>query len=60
MHLSFNLASNHLFNLTIIKATGITDIGFAQGAAQGTELILVVIANLAIGALIIYRTWKLE
>ncbi|MCE5213164.1 MAG: hypothetical protein LLF83_00380 [Methanobacterium sp.] len=44
----------------LLNAAGITNLGFAQGAAQGTELILVAIANLAIGALIIYRTWKLE
>jgi uncharacterized protein YqhQ len=44
----------------LLNASGITNLGFAQGAAQGTELILVAIANLAIGALIIYRTWKLE
>jgi hypothetical protein len=44
--------------LQILNATGITE--FTVSATQGTELILVAIVNFAIGALIIYRTRKLE
>ena len=46
--------------IQLLNATGITNIGFTQGVAQGTDLILVAIVNLAIGLLIIYRTRKLE
>ncbi len=46
--------------LQLTNAIGITNIAFVQGMAQGVELILVAIANLAIGGLIVYRTWKLE
>lgn len=42
----------------LLNVFGITNIGFAQGMAKGTELILVAILNLAIGLLIIYRTRK--
>lgn len=45
--------------IQLLNATGIIKIGFTDGLAQGTELILVAIINLAIGALIIYRTRKL-
>ncbi|MGF7117526.1 hypothetical protein [Methanobacterium oryzae] len=44
--------------LQILNATGITE--FTVSATHGTELILVAIVNFAIGALIIYRTRKLE
>lgn len=46
--------------IQLTNATGITNVEFVESVAQGTELILVAIANLAIGALIVYRTWKLE
>jgi uncharacterized protein YqhQ len=46
--------------IQLLNASGITNIGFAKGVAQGTELIIVAIANFAIGLLIIYRTRKLE
>ena len=42
-----------LFNLT-------GPLGITVSSAQGTELILVAIVNFVIGALFIYRTWKLE
>jgi len=35
-------------------------LGISVSAAQGPELILVAILNFLIGALFIYRTWKLE
>lgn len=44
--------------LQILNAAGITE--FTVSATHGTELILVAIVNFAIGALIIYRTRKLE
>jgi hypothetical protein len=46
--------------IQIQNASGILKVGFTDGPAQGTELILIAIANFAIGALIIYRTRKLE
>lgn len=46
--------------IQLTNATGITNIGLVQGMAQGLELILVAIVNIAIGGLIVYRTWKLE
>lgn len=52
-----------LFILALIQllaGTGIVNIGFTEGMAQGTELIIIAIANFAIGAFIIYRTRKLE
>jgi hypothetical protein len=46
--------------IQFLNATGVLKVGFTDGPAQGTELILIAIANFAIGALIIYRTRKLE
>jgi nitrate reductase NapE component len=46
--------------IQLLNASGLVNIGFTESAAQGVELIIVAIANLAIGALIIYRTRKLE
>ena len=46
--------------IQLLKATGVINVGFTEGAAQGTELIIFAIANFAVGALIIYRTRKLE
>ena len=46
--------------IQLLKATGVINIGFTEGVAQGTELIIIAIANFAVGALIIYRTRKLE
>jgi len=44
--------------LQILNAAGITE--FTVSATQGLELILVAIINFVIGAVIIYRTWKLR
>lgn len=46
--------------IQLLNASGFINIGFTEGVAQGTELIIVAIANFAIGALIIYRTRKLQ
>ena len=46
--------------IQLLNASGFINLGFTEGAAQGTELILVAIANLAVGGLIIYRTKKLS
>ncbi len=46
--------------IQLLNASGIINLGFTEGMAQGIELILAAIANFAIGALIIYRTHKLE
>jgi uncharacterized protein YqhQ len=46
--------------IQLLKATSVINIGFTEGVAQGTELIIIAIANFAVGALIIYRTKKLE
>ncbi|KAF5088961.1 hypothetical protein [Methanobacterium aggregans] len=46
--------------IQLLTATGFINIGFAEGVAQGTELIIIAIANFAIGGLIIYKTRKLE
>lgn len=46
--------------IQLLNATGFINLGFTEGAAQGTELILVAIANFAVGGLIIYRTKKLS
>ncbi len=46
--------------IQVLNASGFIHIGFAEGMAQGTELIIVAIANFAVGAFIIYKTWKLE
>jgi hypothetical protein len=46
--------------IQLLKATGIINIGFTEGVAQGTELIIIAIANFAVGAFIIYKTRKLE
>jgi uncharacterized protein YqhQ len=46
--------------IQLVNASGFSNIGFIEGAAQGTELILVAIANIVIGGLIIYKTRKLE
>ncbi len=46
--------------IQLLNATGLINIGFTEGAAQGTELILIAIANFAVGGLIIYKTRKLE
>lgn len=46
--------------IQLLDASGFINIGFTEGVAQGTELIIVAIVNFAIGALIIYRTRKLQ
>ncbi|MGB9980458.1 hypothetical protein [Methanobacterium sp.] len=46
--------------IQLLKATGIINIGFTEGAAQGIELIIIAIANIAVGGFIIYKTKKLE
>lgn len=46
--------------IQLLDASGFINIGFTEGVAQGTELIIVAVANFAIGALIIYRTRKLQ
>lgn len=46
--------------IQLLNATGFINLGFTEGVAQGTELILIAIANFAVGGLIIYRTRKLE
>lgn len=46
--------------IQLLNAIGVLKVGFTDGPAQGTELILIAVANLAIGAVIIYRTRKLE
>jgi uncharacterized protein YqhQ len=46
--------------IQLLNATRIINIGFTEGVAQGTELILIAIVNFAIGGLIIYRTRKLR
>ena len=46
--------------IQLLKATGVINVGFTEGIAQGTDLIIIAIANFAVGALIIYRTRKLE
>lgn len=45
--------------IQFLNASGFINIGFTEGVAQGTELIIIAIINLAIGGLIIYRTKKL-
>ena len=45
--------------IQLLNATGVLKVGFTKGVAQGTELILIAILNIVIGALIIYRTRKL-
>ncbi|MCE7698646.1 MAG: hypothetical protein K8E24_007355 [Methanobacterium paludis] len=45
--------------IQFLNASGFINIGFTEGMAQGTELIIIAIINLAIGGLIIYRTKKL-
>jgi hypothetical protein len=46
--------------IQLLNATGLINLGFTEGVSQGTELILIAIANFAVGAFIIYRTRKLE
>lgn len=46
--------------IQLLSAAGIANTGFTEGTTQGIELILIAIANFAVGALIIYRTRKLE
>lgn len=46
--------------IQLLSALGFINLGLTEGAAQGTELILVAIANFAVGGLIIYRTKKLS
>jgi uncharacterized protein YqhQ len=46
--------------IQLLNATRIINIGFTEGAAQGTELIIIAIANFVVGGLIIYKTRKLE
>jgi hypothetical protein len=46
--------------IQLLDASGFINIGFTEGVAQGTELIIIAVANFAIGALIIYRTKKLQ
>ena len=45
--------------IQFLNASGFINIGFTEGMAQGTELIIIAIINLVIGGLIIYRTKKL-
>ena len=45
--------------IQFLNASGFINIGFTEGVAQGTELIIIAIINLVIGGLIIYRTKKL-
>jgi hypothetical protein len=46
--------------IQLLHATGFINFGFTEGVVQGTELILIAIANFAVGGLIIYRTMKLK
>jgi len=46
--------------LQLLGATGLINIGLTEGAAKGIELILIAIANFAVGAFIIYKTKKLN
>jgi nitrate reductase NapE component len=46
--------------IQLLTAAGLINLGFTESVAQGPELILVAIANFAVGALIVYRTKKLE
>lgn len=46
--------------IQLLNAAGFINAGFTVSAAQGTELIIVAIANFAVGGLIIYKTRKLE
>ncbi|MGZ7043955.1 MAG: hypothetical protein ACXVHT_08905 [Methanobacterium sp.] len=46
--------------IQILNASGIINLGFTGGPAQGLELVLVAILNFAIGVIIIYRTRKLR
>jgi hypothetical protein len=47
------IAVMELFNLT-------GPLGITLSSAQGSELILIAIVNFVIGAVFIYRTWKLS
>ncbi len=47
------IAIMELFNLT-------GPLGITLSSAQGSELILIAIVNFVIGAVFIYRTWKLS
>ena len=49
-----------LWIIGLIKLLNFTGLGIKVSAATGTELILVAIVNFVIGALFIYRTWKLD
>lgn len=46
--------------IQLLNASGFVNVGFTEGVAQGTELIIVAVVNFAVGALIIYRTKKLQ
>lgn len=46
--------------IQFLSATGFIHTGFTEGAAQGTELILIAIANFAVGVFIIYKTMKVK
>jgi hypothetical protein len=49
-----------LWIIGLIELLNFTGLGIKVSAATGTELILVAIINFLIGALFIYRTWKLN
>ncbi|MGB9936818.1 MAG: hypothetical protein ACPK7O_03805 [Methanobacterium sp.] len=46
--------------IQLLSAVGLIHTGFTEGAAKGAELILVAIANFAVGIFIIYKTKKLN
>ena len=46
--------------IQLLNAAGLINLGFTVSEAQGTELILVAIVNIAVGTIILYRTRKLE
>ncbi|MGZ7067729.1 MAG: hypothetical protein ACXVHT_05480 [Methanobacterium sp.] len=46
--------------IQILNASGLMNLGFTEGPAQGLELVLVAVLNFLIGAIIIYRTSKLR
>ena len=45
--------------IQLLNASRFINVGFAEGMAQGIELVIVAIANFIIGGLIIYKTKKL-
>ena len=46
--------------IQLLSVIGVFKTVFTEGAAQGTELVLVAIVNFVVGLLIVYRTRKLE